>query len=156
MRIIAHRGNVDGPNPELENSPAHIDQAIQSGFDAEVDVWVMPGDASVWLGHDAPMYPVPWEFLTSRRHRLWCHAKNLRAMAALFDHDLNAFAHDFDDRVFTTHGFVWTFPGRCIIPGHRVVCVLPGADRRLDDEDMRQCHAICTDYCRRLVAGGPR
>ena len=38
MIYIAHRGNIRGPNPERENSPDYIDEAIQSGYYVEVDV----------------------------------------------------------------------------------------------------------------------
>ena len=40
MKFIAHRGNVFGPNVELENSPNYIDKAISTGYDVEVDLWV--------------------------------------------------------------------------------------------------------------------
>ncbi len=36
--IISHRGNLDGPIPERENSPDYIDQAIKWGFVVEIDI----------------------------------------------------------------------------------------------------------------------
>ena len=39
MILISHRGNIDGPNPKLENSPEYIQLAMEKGFDVEVDVW---------------------------------------------------------------------------------------------------------------------
>ena len=39
MRIISHRGNLDGSNSSLENSPNYILRAIELGFDVEVDLW---------------------------------------------------------------------------------------------------------------------
>ena len=39
MKLIAHRGNINGPNPEKENHPDYINTAIKSGYDVEVDVW---------------------------------------------------------------------------------------------------------------------
>jgi hypothetical protein len=38
--LYAHRGNLFGPKPELENTPDYIDQAIKFGFKVEVDVWL--------------------------------------------------------------------------------------------------------------------
>ena len=29
MILIAHRGNISGPNPEMENNPLYIDKAIE-------------------------------------------------------------------------------------------------------------------------------
>ena len=39
MIFIAHRGNTKGPNKELENTPGYIDEALDNGFDVEVDIW---------------------------------------------------------------------------------------------------------------------
>jgi hypothetical protein len=39
MILIAHRGNLDGPNPSMENHPDYIDAAINAGFHVEVDLW---------------------------------------------------------------------------------------------------------------------
>lgn len=44
MKFIAHRGNVFGPNIELENSPNYIYEAISMGYDVEVDLWVDHGN----------------------------------------------------------------------------------------------------------------
>ena len=40
MKYIAHRGNMNGPSA-LENHPDHIREALQAGFDVEVDTWVI-------------------------------------------------------------------------------------------------------------------
>jgi len=34
MKLIAHRGNTDGPNPSEENNPEYIEEAIEN---AEVE-----------------------------------------------------------------------------------------------------------------------
>ena len=54
MIFISHRGNLDGLNPDRENSPDYIDEAIKLGFDVEVDVRTK--DGQLWLGHDEPQY----------------------------------------------------------------------------------------------------
>ena len=56
MIIIAHRGNVDGPNPERENSPDYIDEALSMGYDVEIDL--RSKDKQLFLGHDKPQYPL--------------------------------------------------------------------------------------------------
>ena len=60
MKLIAHRGNITGRNPDEENSPDYISQAIQKGYDVEVDVWLMDG---IYLGHDKPQYETSIDFL---------------------------------------------------------------------------------------------
>jgi len=52
MKIIAHRGNLTGPNPLRENSIDYIEEAISEGFDVEIDLWVE--DNQCHLGHDGP------------------------------------------------------------------------------------------------------
>ena len=34
MKLIAHRGNISGPEPERENTMDYIEEAIQLGYDA--------------------------------------------------------------------------------------------------------------------------
>jgi hypothetical protein len=41
MRIIAHRGNLDGPDPTRENSPIYVMAALAAGVDVEVDLWLV-------------------------------------------------------------------------------------------------------------------
>ena len=38
MRLIAHRGNLNGPNPLTENDPTRITYCIEEGYDVEIDV----------------------------------------------------------------------------------------------------------------------
>ena len=38
MKIIAHRGLMVGPDPEAENQPDTLDEALSYGLDVEVDV----------------------------------------------------------------------------------------------------------------------
>ena len=39
MKLIAHRGNINGPNPETENTVNQIDKCIEEGYDVEIDLW---------------------------------------------------------------------------------------------------------------------
>ena len=105
--FIAHRGNTNGPNKERENKPDYIDLAISQGFDVEVDVWILDNDR-VLLGHDGPETEISINFLQKRESKLWCHAKNLRAMEVLPGFGLNTFSHDKDDYVYTSKGYIWS------------------------------------------------
>src|SRR5690606_41780184 len=77
MKLIAHRGNFKGMFIDLENSPQYIDQALDLGYEAEIDVWYV--DGNFVLGHDNPQYPTDETWLLKRRDKLWCHAKIGRA-----------------------------------------------------------------------------
>lgn len=39
MKIISHRGNLNGRNVFTENSVESINLALKHGFDVEIDVW---------------------------------------------------------------------------------------------------------------------
>tara|TARA_B100000287_G_scaffold109810_1_gene102162 strand:+ start:1319 stop:1624 length:306 start_codon:yes stop_codon:yes gene_type:complete len=54
MRLIAHRGNLNGPNPLVENDPQRITYCIDEGYDVEIDVRYDHHTNMLWLGHDEP------------------------------------------------------------------------------------------------------
>jgi hypothetical protein len=56
IKFISHRGNLHGPDPKLENKPPHIIEALNIGFDVEVDVFFR--NKKFYLGHDHPQYEV--------------------------------------------------------------------------------------------------
>lgn len=49
--VIAHRGNISGPDPEQENKPEYLQAALDKGYDVEVDVWGSYQDNVWWAGH---------------------------------------------------------------------------------------------------------
>ena len=106
MKIISHRGNLTGSNPEAENHPSYIQEALAKGVHVEVDVWFERG---VWkLGHDCPQHDTNIGFLS--HSKLFLHAKNLEALVALLPTDLHYFWHDKDDYTLTSKNMIWTFP----------------------------------------------
>lgn len=139
MHLIAHRGNLNGSNPELENHPDYLRKALDEGYEIETDVWVLENE-TLMLGHDEPQYPVDIAFL--KDSRVWCHAKNLRALLRLSKEGCHVFSHDRDDYVLTSMGRVWAYPGMSLAPG--VICVMPErAFYTLDD--LKACGGVCTD-----------
>ena len=61
MKLISHRGNLNGPNKEHENHPDYIWEALQAGYEVEIDVWWVDGKFK--LGHDEPQYDFPFELI---------------------------------------------------------------------------------------------
>ena len=51
MRLIAHRGNLNGPNPLVENDPQRITYCIDEGYDVEIDVRYDHHTNMLWLFH---------------------------------------------------------------------------------------------------------
>jgi hypothetical protein len=143
MFVIAHRGNRDGPNPERENSPAYIIEALNEGFDVEIDVRYNPVTNGWWLGHDMPQYHVDVSFLQNRR--LWCHAKNLATLSNLQKiPGVHYFSHDKDDAVLTSNGIIWVQPGEEY--DERCVCVMPELAPNWDLS--RRKLGVCSDMVR--------
>lgn len=140
--LIAHRGNIYGPNPERENKPDYIDEAIKKGVDVEIDIWYI--NKSLYLGHDIPETPINLDFLTERRNKLWCHAKNLDALVFLLKHNLHTFSHDIDDYILTSKGIIWAFPGKKITPD--TICVMPERTQNYSENDIKNAKGICSDY----------
>lgn len=142
MIRIAHRGNMNGPNPTHENHPDYLKAALDMGYDAEVDVWLI--DGKFLLGHDEPQYEVPASFLYN--DHFWLHAKNIPAISDLNararSYLINCFFHDVDDCVLTSQGWIWTYPGKTIV-GPGAIAVMP---ERVPDWDFSKADGICTDF----------
>jgi len=144
MRIISHRGNTLGPNPSMENSLSHLRQAIDLGYDVEVDFWYHDGAA--YFGHDAPTYRVSMQDLKDLIPYAWFHCKNIAAMDFLGNHFLspNFFWHQSDDYALTSKKYVWTYPHMPI--GEKSIAVLPEIFNAKRSE-LEGFWGICTDYC---------
>ena len=144
MKIISHRGNLSGPNPNQENKPSQIISAIQRGFEVEIDVWFK--DKKFYLGHDEPQYDFPFELLEKFYNKLWIHAKSFETLVTLKDIDydglyLNYFWHQSDDYVLTSKGYIWTFPNKLL--SYNSICVKPEVYK---EKPILDCAGICTDF----------
>ena len=137
MVLISHRGNINGKNESFENSVPYIKKALDLGYNVEVDVWFTDG---FYLGHDEPKYKIDVGFL--QRKELWCHAKNLEALAEMKKYsNIHCFWHQNDDYTLTSEGFIWTFPKKSLY--YDSICVLPELGH---DDDINDCYGICSDY----------
>jgi hypothetical protein len=111
MILISHRGNLEGPNPERENNPEYIDEALRAGYHCEIDVWIK--DDKLFLGHDEPQYHVDGAWLNERFHMLWIHCKDMESLSKFNELDmigskLNYFSHENDLGVLTSKGYIWS------------------------------------------------
>ena len=139
MKLIAHRGNINGKESSNENKQDYIENAICLNYDVEVDVWYINGD--YFLGHDGPEHKTSIEFLEYNRHHLWIHCKNLESMYRLKD-TFNCFFHNTDDAVLTSNNYIWTFPGKLLMPNS--IAVLP--EGIYTKEQLKKCFGICSDF----------
>ena len=71
MRLIAHRGNLNGPNPLVENDPQRITYCIDEGYDVDTfcHVWwdkdISEYDVSDWVGEQCIASGNPVEIIKS-------------------------------------------------------------------------------------------
>jgi len=110
MIYVSHRGNLTGPNPKEENKPKYIQQALDSGYHVEIDVWTKQTsfvkNGLIYLGHDKPERKAKLEFLD--KDRLICHAKDFRTLLNLLNQDLyHCFYNDLEPFVVTSIGLIW-------------------------------------------------
>jgi glycerophosphoryl diester phosphodiesterase len=139
MKIISHRGLLDGPNKDLENSPNQIQAALDAGYDVEIDLRIK--DNRLYLGHDYEQYEIDPMFLYN--DKFWIHAKDVRALEWLHATRLKYFWHQEDDYTLTSNGFIWVYPGKAL--PNNSISVLPET-AEYTNEELRKCYSICTDY----------
>ena len=149
--LIAHRGLLDGPNLELENTPKTLELARTNGYDVELDLWFV--DGRWFLGHDNPSYPIEFEWLQFinrtnylDQHHALIHTKNIEALYELTRRhwDGHMFFHDKDAVVLTSSKFLWTYPGQTLTT--KSVCLMPEWDDTINRINELDVYAICTDY----------
>jgi hypothetical protein len=145
MILIAHRGLINGPDPDLENKPSTIDFAIDVCGYAEVDLRYHK--KSLWLGHDKPQYEIDIPWLMKRREGLWIHCKDTQALEIMYSRG-NAhhyFWHEEDTMTITSEGFIWAYPGKQ--PILNSIAVMP----EIHNDDLSKCIGVCTDYVLKYV-----
>lgn len=143
MILISHRGNISGPDPSKENKPSYISNAINTGFDVEIDVWLK--NNKFYLGHDEPQYDVPFEWFVNNHTRLWIHCKNIDALQKLNELDkggshLNFFWHENDKATLTSKGYIWAYPG---VKCKNAITVMPEIENIKNVQDYK---GVCSDY----------
>ena len=141
MKLISHRGNINGKIPNNENHPEYIDEALHAGFDVEIDMWWV--DGRIYLGHDEPQYEVDTKWLENRMDSLWVHCKNVELLDWIRSTSLHWFWHEEDTLTLTSKGHVWVYPGKQPIVGS--IAVMP----EIHDEDVSKCIGVCSDVISR-------
>ena len=144
MKLISHRGNIDGPDPEKENLPLYIKTALTLGYEVEIDVWNLNG--AWFLGHDKPQHSIGLDFLMTPN--FLCHAKNLAALDKMLVHtNIHCFWHQEDHYTVTSRGYIVSYPGYEITG--RTICMKP---ELASPDSVSSCYAICSDYIGRWGA----
>jgi hypothetical protein len=150
MKLIAHRGNIVGPDPINENSLSYIDQAISKGYDVEIDIRYDSIENTFYLGHDEPQYEVSLYWLCKRMEKLWIHCKNIDSLYyfASKTSGYNYFWHQEDDYTLTSKNYIWTYPKKNCTPKSIIVM-----EKSVESKDLSKlnCFGICSDYVGEII-----
>jgi len=141
MILIAHRGNINGRNEDVENHPEYIIQSLDKGYDCEIDVWNFKD--KWYLGHDTYTYYIPISFLNKYGKHLWIHAKNINALYELTKTKLNYFWNDNDIFTLTSKKYIWSLSIEKLTD--RSICVMPEKTNQIP----QNCLGICSDFIER-------
>lgn len=144
MKIISHRGNINGPVPDKENRPSYIDAAIGLGYEVEVDLRFINGE--FWLGHDEPQYKINESWMEPRKEKLWYHCKDIESSLELIKTNKGHkfFCHTQDDYVITSVGKLWVHDLSNKINEDCVIPLLSSFEIESYENDVP--YAVCTDY----------
>jgi len=135
MKIIAHRGNLNGSSPQ-ENHPDQIIKVLKLKLDAEIDVWHL--NNKLYLGHDEPKYEINLSWLELYKTFLWVHIKNIEAFNIFKSTDFNYFWHETDKFTLTSKGIPWCYFDTYIESGITVM--------KDKNKPKKIIYGICTDY----------
>ena len=145
MILISHRGNINGENPKRENSLSYIDEAIEQGYDVEIDVWCTSYD-QLYLGHDKPEHYVKLDWLLDRKDNLWVHCKDFNSLSILIDTKLQIFYHQHENHtIIGNTNIIWSHnideaTDKSIIPLLNIDTV------NSFDFNKNKYYGICSDY----------
>ena len=64
MFLISHRRNLKGTYPKHENSSSYVNNALNKGFNIEVDVFY--DNSKIFLDHDTPQYEIDENFILNK------------------------------------------------------------------------------------------
>jgi hypothetical protein len=137
MIYISHRGNISGKDIDKENTIDYINNAIDLGYDVEIDIWFKE---QFYLGHDRPSNLAPLTWLENKKDYLWIHCKNIESIEQLWSMvNYNYFWHETDTVTLTSKGFIWAYPRTQSI--NKSIVVLP----EMYSTNITNCFGICSD-----------
>jgi len=144
MKIISHRGNINGVVIDKENRPSYLDCAIQSGYEVETDIRYINGE--YWLGHDTPDYKINESWILNRTENIWFHCKDLNSTIQLkkLSKDIKYFCHSQDPYVLTSTNHLWVHDLSLNLDE---TCIIPLLDENsIINFSNKIVYAVCTDY----------
>ena len=155
LKVIAHRGLLDGPSSDKENNLENIQSNIKKYPEIinELDIWI--DSNNIYIGHDYPKNKIQSKILYENSRNLILHIKGVNLVTQngvkIFNNILkncHYFAHQEDDFVITNKGWIWSHPRNGFVKN--TICVLPEKIESLDSAvkkiEFNSLYGVCTDY----------
>lgn len=117
--IISHLGNLDGRQPEHENTLPYIQATLKRGLHVCLDIVFQHG--KFLLPSAGGLAPVPPAFFSNQK--VWCRALDASTLDALCDINAHTIPASTADIVLTSAQFLWTLPPAELTP--RSIAVFP-------------------------------
>lgn len=143
IKYISHRGNLNGPNPTMENNPDYIKSGLDLGYDVEIDMRIK--NKNLYLGHDTCDYLISEEWLKLHSSKLWIHAKDGESALWLQQRPwAHYFCHENDRYTITSKNWLWCHDWQNNLNLNCVIPLLSLHD--IDKYQQKYFGAVCTDY----------
>lgn len=145
--LIAHRANIDGPDPKYENTVGKVMSTLSKGYAVEIDVWLDKDVSCIRLGHDAPRMneSVPFSFLENPM--IYCHAKTMETLTFLqHNSKINVFWQTDSKINLTSRGQLWLH-SKCEEEDYcqKSIVTFLGRERQFFGE-YKSFYGLCSDY----------
>lgn len=154
FKLIAHRGLLEGPSKELENSLILIKNNFKKYpfIINEIDIWI---EKKIFFGHEISGQIVEPSFLIENSKNLILHIKNIDTkfpesieLFKLLNNKCHIYAHDSDNFTITNKGWIWSHPKLGMIP--RTICVMPETFIDINSnkflKNLHLLSGVCTDF----------
>ena len=87
--------------------------------------------------------------MAKRSQYLWIHCKDIDTLDFMTRTNFNYFWHQNDDYTMTSHGHIWSYPGKTYTSS--TVIVMPEeCGISWDVLKATDCYAVCSDYVSNL------
>jgi hypothetical protein len=161
IEIIAHRGLLNGPNINTENTFEAIMDCFALGFSVELDVWIDDNHIPcprMHLGHDNPKLFVDdskRKLFYENKDKIYWHCKDsetidFHVQIEYLNPEVRYFFHQNDDLCLTSNKKLWTFPGKKL--EYNSIAVLPETcNKKYYNQVIKlaaneRIQGICTDF----------
>ena len=133
---ISNRGNLARKDPDEENKPDYIENALGQGVCVKTDVWVIK-DRTV-TGTEHPSTGINLNIFD--KEKLLVQARNPTALLFLLEEGYHCFWRESDNLIMTNRNFILSYAGS-IFP--KSIIMLPEENAILTNNEYM---GICSDF----------